>query len=71
MPSHARFVGRTLSRLPADTALPWHRVVNARLEIAQRAADGTDDGSEQRRRLQDEGIEFVGRRIVADQRWEN
>jgi len=28
-PGYARYVGYILSRLPADTQLPWHRVVNA------------------------------------------
>ena len=29
LPGRARLVGHTLSRLPADTGLPWHRVVNS------------------------------------------
>ncbi len=33
MPSHARLVGRILSKLPSDTGLPWHRVVNAQGKI--------------------------------------
>ena len=36
MPAHARFVGATLRNLPANTRLPWHRVVNAALRISQR-----------------------------------
>jgi len=28
-PGRARWAGQMLSRLPADTRLPWHRVINA------------------------------------------
>ena len=59
MPRHARLVGRTLSDLPAETKLPWHRVVNASLRISLRAE--SDGHNVQRRRLEAEGVEFVGR----------
>ena len=36
LPGYARFVGTTLGKLPRDTWLPWHRVVNASLAIAPR-----------------------------------
>ena len=42
MPSHARFVGRTLRELPDGSRLHWHRVVNASLRISLRT--GTNDG---------------------------
>lgn len=50
----ARWVGRTLSQLPSDTQLPWHRVVAAggRLSLAL----GSPSGDEQRARLRAEGI---------------
>ena len=66
LPSHARFVGRTLSRLPKNTKLPWFRVVNAALKISARG------GSEQRQRslLEKEGVAFVGQRIAKAHRWE-
>jgi methylated-DNA-protein-cysteine methyltransferase-like protein len=56
LPRRARFVGRTLRRLPAGSKLPWHRVVNA---------GGTSSlvGSsarEQRRRLAREGVVLSG-----------
>ena len=38
LPGYARFVGTTLGKLPKDTGLPWHRVVNASRKIAQGAA---------------------------------
>ena len=66
LPSHARFVGRTLRNLPSGTRLPWHRVVNANLRISQRG------GGEQRQkqRLQDEGVGFIGERIASGHRWQ-
>lgn len=35
-PHHARHVGKILSELPADTQLPWHRVINAQGKITLR-----------------------------------
>lgn len=66
MPRHARLVGRTLRELPEGSKLPWHRVVNATLRISMRPG-GT---SEQRRRLEAEGIEFVGEKVANGHRWE-
>ena len=57
----ARWVGRCLSQLPEDTALPWHRVIAAggRLSLAA----GSPAGDEQRRRLAAEGIAVSGGRL--------
>ena len=33
-PYHSRHVGKVLSKLPKDTRLPWHRVVNAQGKIS-------------------------------------
>ena len=68
MPSHARLVGRTLSNLPSGSRLPWHRVVNASLEISRRGDDRAMH--EQRRRLEREGVSFVGARVARAHRWE-
>ena len=67
MPRHARLVGRTLSNLPAKTRLPWHRVINASMRISKREAGGD---IEQRKRLQKEGISFVGARVPRQFGWE-
>lgn len=67
MPRHARLVGRTLSELPGDTKLPWHRVINASLRISLRA--DSDGHNVQRRRLEAEGVEFVGERVASTYRW--
>jgi methylated-DNA-protein-cysteine methyltransferase-like protein len=37
LPRHARQVGYALNRLPADSAVPWHRIVNAAGRISLRA----------------------------------
>jgi methylated-DNA-protein-cysteine methyltransferase-like protein len=33
-PNYARQVGKTLSKLPKDTTLPWYRVVNSQAKIS-------------------------------------
>jgi methylated-DNA-protein-cysteine methyltransferase related protein len=68
MPRHARLVGRVLSNLPARTRLPWHRVVNAAMQIAIRGDDRAM--SEQRRLLEREGVSFVGARVVREHLWQ-
>ncbi len=67
MPRHARLVGRTLANLPTGSRLPWHRVVNASLRISERGDDRAM--SEQRRRLEREGVTFVGPRVARAHRW--
>ena len=52
----ARQVGYALNRLPDDSDVPWHRVVNARGEISLRAVP--DDGKLQRILLTKEGVRF-------------
>ena len=60
LPGYARFVGATLGKLPHGSRLPWHRVVNASLQIAPRNSERM---SEQRRRLGNEGVLFKGNRV--------
>lgn len=57
----ARWVGRTLSQLPYDTRLPWHRVLGSggRLSLAA----GTPSGEEQRARLRTEGLTIRNDRV--------
>ena len=57
----ARWVGRALGQLPADTRLPWHRVLGAggRLSLAL----GTPGGDEQRARLRAEGVNVHNNRV--------
>ena len=67
LPGYARFVGTTLGKLPRDTRLPWHRVVNASLAIAPR---GGGRMLEQKRRLRDEGVSFEGNRVSRECHWQ-
>jgi methylated-DNA-protein-cysteine methyltransferase-like protein len=53
---HARQVGYALADLPHDSALPWHRVVNARGEVSRRGAPGWEEV--QKDLLEQEGIEL-------------
>jgi len=53
---HARQVGYALHALPADSGVPWHRVVNAKGEISPRSAG--DSHELQRMLLEAEGVEF-------------
>lgn len=50
----ARLIARWLSHLPADTRLPWHRVINARGQLS--LDKNSDSGREQYQRLLAEGI---------------
>ncbi|GIC78212.1 MGMT family protein [Moritella sp. F3] len=52
MPSHARQVGKILSNLPADTKLPWYRIVNSQGKISLQG----ERGDYQRQQLAAEGI---------------
>lgn len=56
LPGAARRVGRALKNLPADTRIPWHRVINARgrLSLPERSAGQYT----QRERLESEGVVF-------------
>ena len=57
----ARWVGRTLSQLPEDTKLPWHRVLGAGGRISLPV--GSVSGDEQRARLRDEGVTVRNNRV--------
>jgi methylated-DNA-protein-cysteine methyltransferase related protein len=57
LPNHARLVGYALAALPSATAVPWHRVINARGEVSLRRGDAGAT-LEQRLRLEREGVRF-------------
>lgn len=57
----ARWVGRTLSQLPEDTRLPWHRVIAAGGRLSLSA--GSASGAEQRARLRSEGVSILNERV--------
>jgi methylated-DNA-protein-cysteine methyltransferase-like protein len=56
LPRRARLVGTALKNMTEDSAVPWHRVVNARGEISTRPRPGAV--VEQRVLLEDEGVVF-------------
>jgi methylated-DNA-protein-cysteine methyltransferase related protein len=69
-PGQARLVGYALHALPAHSAVPWHRVINARGGIS---VGRTHPGGElvQRRLLEEEGVIFDagGRVSLSHYRW--
>ena len=56
-PRRARWVGRVLSQLPADTSIPWHRVLGHNGEITCPRNDIASD------RLTEEGIAVNHRKV--------
>lgn len=52
----ARWVGRALRETPAGLDIPWHRVINRHGRISLPA--GSPEASEQRARLEAEGVSF-------------
>jgi methylated-DNA-protein-cysteine methyltransferase related protein len=56
--NHARLVGYALASLPAETTIPWHRVINARGAVSRRRSGDTVS---QRIRLEREGVRFDAR----------
>lgn len=62
LPGQARQVGYALHALPEGTAVPWHRVLNARGTLSLRRSSGGE--ITQRLRLEREGVRFdAGGRI--------
>ena len=58
LPRQARLVGYALHRLPADSGVPWHRVVNARGGIS--LDDRYGEGRLQHTLLEAEGVRLTG-----------
>jgi methylated-DNA-protein-cysteine methyltransferase related protein len=61
LPRRARLVGTVLRQTPAARRLPWFRVINAGGRIS--FPTGSDAYTRQRRRIEAEGIVFVGGRV--------
>lgn len=61
LPRRARLVGTVLRQTPASRALPWHRVINASGRISFPL--GSEAYARQRRKLEAEGVVFVGGRV--------
>ena len=58
LPGQARLVGYAMHALPADSDVPWHRVVNAAGKISIRS-DGLGHDELQAQLLRREGVRFV------------
>ena len=65
LPGRARLVGYALNALAGRSAIPWQRVVNARGRISPRSC-GSEADTEQRLRLEQEGIQFDDGRILLE-----
>lgn len=69
LPRQPRLVGYALSALPEESAVPWHRVVNAEGAISARA-EGPGAGVVQRLRLEQEGVAFDARGRLSLERYQ-
>ena len=61
LPRRARLVGTVLRQTPASRDLPWFRVINAGGRISFPV--GSDAYARQRRKLEAEGVPFLGGRV--------
>ena len=69
LPRGARLVGNVLSKLPAGSRLPWHRVMNARGELS--FPRNSARWRRQRDALREDGVELLkGRLNLRRYRWE-
>jgi methylated-DNA-protein-cysteine methyltransferase-like protein len=59
LPRHARLVGYALNVLPAASAVPWHRVLNAKGRVSLRS-NGLGHDELQAHLLRREGVRFTG-----------
>lgn len=60
-PGYARYVGSLLGKLPDDTGLPWHRVVNVHGQLS--LSKGSQSYQLQLSRLMREGVNFDGPKL--------
>lgn len=68
-PNHARYVGSTLKKLPKDTSLPWHRVINGQGRISFPV--DSKAYKTQQSRLEAEGLIFRDMKLSLSQyRWD-
>ncbi len=58
-PRHARFVGRLMARLPAQSRLPWWRILRSDGRLGLTGADA----DRQQNHLEAEGVSVIARRV--------
>lgn len=61
-PNYARLVGQILKKLPIETTLPWHRVVNSKHRISFN--EGSDAYLRQKALLEQESWTIVGQKLI-------
>ena len=61
LPRRARLVGTVLRQTPSTRAVPWFRVINSSGRISFPL--GSEAHARQRKRLEAEGVDFVGGRV--------
>lgn len=64
-PGYARQVGSLMKKLPKDTKLPWHRVINAQKRIS--FPENTDGYLRQKEKLEKEGWIIVGSKLTTNE----
>lgn len=60
-PRRARFVGTVLKQLPANSKIPWHRVINSQGKIS--FPQGSPAFIKQQERLQAEGVAMLNGKV--------
>ncbi|MDF2153606.1 MGMT family protein [Vibrio sp. CAU 1672] len=65
-PGYARHVGKALGNLPADSTLPWFRVINSQGRISLTGADA----ERQIARLRSEGLEVSEKGRISLQKYQ-
>lgn len=60
-PSHSRYVGSVLKKLPKDSQIPWHRVINSQGKSSFPLESAAF--KEQKKRLQEEGVPFLNGKV--------
>lgn len=60
--NYARQVGQLLKKLPKDTQLPWHRVVNSKHQIS--FIEGSDVYIQQKQKLEQEGWMVKNQKLI-------
>lgn len=61
LPGYARYVGTVLRKLPNNSSIPWHRIINSQGKISFPIL--SEGFNEQVKRLQAEGIVVIAGKI--------
>lgn len=61
LPRHARLVGNVLKKLPQNSTIPWHRVLNSQGKLS--FPEGSEPWRQQKGRLEQEEITFLNGKV--------